>query len=349
MESAIPEHLKSARTRHRRVPDDYSPPYPSFVARHKPKVLRVVMAYFGIQIQGAPSKAAEQAMASIVSRFASSGGPTHWDRAQYVDEAGFTNVVTVAYWDDRAKFDGWFPEARNAWTGDQRATDEIGAFIEVLYPSVEGYETLFSSLGRPEGVAVLADGMSGEVQEHAYWGGMRDRIPLSQTDEMAPSGSARAIRDGARIRVIPNDNLCLIRSGQDWGDTEASERKMYLDDVEPVLREGMDFLRDSGRSIGCYANRYMTVIGSDGAPTEKSYGMSWWKSLAALERWAESHPTHVRIFGAAMKYLSTLGPAAKLRLYHEVTVARADEQFFEYVNCHPQTGMLNAVQTVDAA
>jgi aldoxime dehydratase len=168
--------------------------------------------------------------------------------------------------------------------------------------------------------------MSGEVQEHAYWGGMRDRIPLSQTDEMAPSGSARAIRDGARIRVIPNDNLCLIRSGQDWGDTEASERKMYLDDVEPVLREGMDFLRDSGRSIGCYANRYMT-----------------------LERWAESHPTHVRIFGAAMKYLSTLGPAAKLRLYHEVTVARADEQFFEYVNCHPQTGMLNAVQTVDAA
>jgi aldoxime dehydratase len=38
-----------------------------------------------------------------------------------------------------------------------------------------------------------------------------------------------------------------------------------------------------------------------------------------------------------------LGPAAKLRLYHEVTVARADEQFFEYLNCHPQTGMLNAV------
>jgi aldoxime dehydratase len=185
--------------------------------------------------------------------------------------------------------------------------------------------------------------MSGEVQEHAYWGGMRDRIPLSQTSEMAPAGSASAVRDGSRVQVIPHDNLCLIRSGQDWGDTEATERKMYLEDVEPVLREGMDFLRDNGRSIGCYANRYMTVVASDGTPTEKSYGMSWWKSLAALERWAESHPTHVRIFGAAMKYLSTLGPAAKLRLYHEVTVARADEQFFEYVNCHPQTGMLNAV------
>jgi aldoxime dehydratase len=348
MESAIPEHLRTARSRHRRVPDDYAPPYPSFVARHKPGVARVVMAYFGIQTRGTPAAAAEQAMARIVSEFEKDGGPAHWDRARYIDVAGFTNVVTVAYWDDRLKFDGWFPTARDCWTGAQRTNDCFGTFIEVLYPSVEGYETLFSSLGRPEGVAMLADAMSGEVQEHAYWGGMRDRIPKSQTSEMAPAGAISAIRDGARIRVIPHDNVCLIRSGQDWGDTEAAERKMYLDDVEPVLREGMDFLRDSGRSIGCYANRYMTVVGPDGTPTEKSYGMSWWKSLAALERWAESHPTHVRIFGAAMKYLSTLGPAAKLRLYHEVTVARAEEQLFEYVDCHPQTGMLNAVQTVDA-
>ncbi len=71
--------------------------------------------------------------------------------------------------------------------------------------------------------------------------------------------------------------------------------------------------------------------------------MSWWKSLAALERWAESHPTHVAIFGAAMKVLSTLGPAAKLKLYHEVTVLRADEQRFEYLNCHEGTGLLRAL------
>ena len=117
---------------------------------------------------------------------------------------------------------------------------------------------------------------------------------------------------------------------------------MYLEDVEPVLREGMEFLRDEGLAIGCFANRYMAVVGRDGSPTEKSFGMSWWRSLADLERWSESHPTHVAIFGAAMRYLSRLGPDAKLRLYHEVTVAAADEQFFEYCNCHPGTGMLRA-------
>jgi len=97
-----------------------------------------------------------------------------------------------------------------------------------------------------------------------------------------------------------------------------------------------------GRAIGCVANRYLRVETTGGQGTEKSYGMSWWKSLAALERWAESHPTHVAIFGAAMQYLSKLGPAAKLKLYHEVTVARADEQHFEYLNCHERTGLLRA-------
>jgi aldoxime dehydratase len=346
MESAIAPHLQTARSRHRRVGDDYQPPYPSFVARYKPIVSRVAMAYFGVQYRGATSPAAVETLARIGGRFSAANGPSHWDRAHYVDQAGFSNAVSVAYWDDVARFNAWFAASREDWTGKGR--EGIGTFIEVLRPTVERHETLFSSLGRPEGVAVIAEGMSGEVQEHAYWGGMRDRIPLSQTSEMAPGGDPELVRDGARLRIIAHDNLCLIRSGQDWSDTETSERKLYLEDVEPMLRAGMDFLSDEGMSIGCYANRYMRLLGADGSPAEKSYGQSWWKSLAALERWAESHPTHVKIFGAAMKYLSTLGPSAKLRLYHEVTVAAADEQFFEYRNCHPKTGMLAAVQSVEA-
>jgi aldoxime dehydratase len=344
MESAIPLHLQTARSRHRRVGDDYRPPYPSFVARHKPTITHVVMAYFGLQYRGDPPAVATKSLAGIASRFCDANGPTHWDRAHYIDQAGFSNAVSVAYWDDITRFDAWFAPAREGWTG--QSGDGIGRFIEVLRPSVARYETLFSSPDRAEGVAVTADGMSGEVQEHAYWGGMRDRIPLSQTSEMAPAGKPSLVRDGRLLRVVAHNNLCLIRSGQDWSDTEASERKMYLEDVEPVLREGMDFLRDEGTSIGCYCNRYMRVLGKDGAPMEKSYGQSWWQSLSALERWAESHPTHVGIFGAAMKYLSTLGPSARLRLYHEVTVAAADEQFFEYADCHPRTGLLVAAETV---
>ena len=54
----------------------------------------------------------------------------------------------------------------------------------------------------------------------------------------------------------------------------------------------------------------MDVVSPDGAGIEKSYGMSWWKSLHALEQWAEAHPTHVKSFYAAKKHMSALGPPA---------------------------------------
>ena len=344
MESAIPDHLRTERTRTRRIPDDYVPPYPSHVARFKPSVKRVIMAYFGVQFDGAEPSSARAALDWIKLRFETNDGPTHWDKARYIDEAGYTNIVCVGYWDDHAKFTRWFPNTRATWTHENAAMARLGRYAEVLSPGVEGYETLFSSLGCPEGVAVLADAMSTDIQEHAYWGGMRDRIPKSQTDALTPAGAPTYLRDGPTIRVIPAENICLIRSGQDWSDTDSDERAMYVNDVEPVLREGMMFLRDSGNDVGCYVNRYMVVLDGGGKAQDKSYGMSWWKSLAALERWAESHPTHVAIFGAAMRYLMKLGPAAKLRLYHEVTVARADEQFFEYFQCHDRTGMLKSVK-----
>ena len=134
MESAIPLHLETQRTRHKRVPDDYQPPYPSFVARYKPAVGRVVMAYFGVQYRGSTPAAATEALAEVTRLFAGQVGPTHWDRAQYVDQAGYANIVSVAYWDDIARFDNWFAPAREAWTGKQR--DGIGTFIEVLRPTV---------------------------------------------------------------------------------------------------------------------------------------------------------------------------------------------------------------------
>ncbi|MFC4949395.1 phenylacetaldoxime dehydratase family protein [Pseudonocardia sp. GCM10023141] len=332
MESAIPGHLVVERSRHRRVPDDYAPPYPSFVARSSTAVQQVVMAYLGLQFTGE-----QPALTALDAAFDAPDGPGHHDRARREGPDGTTEIVSIAYWDDPAAFDRWFAAHREVWLGDA-ARDGNGRWAEILRPTVEEHETLFSSLGRPEGVAVIADGLSGEIQEHAYWGGMRDRIPASQTDAMAPAGEPVVERDGGRVRVRPADGACLIRSGQDWTDTDGDERRMYLDDVEPVLRAGMDFLTAEGAAIGCWSNRYLTVV-EDGVAVDRTFGLSWWRSLAALERWAESHPTHVAIFGAAMKYLMTMGPAARLRLYHEVSVATADEQYFEYVDCREGTGL----------
>src|ERR1043165_9154492 len=101
MESAIPKHLQCPRTRPKRIGDDYTPPYPSMVARFKPSVSRVVMAYFGVQYRADPEPApATRALQRSAPAFEGAHAPGHWDRARHVDEAGFNNVVSIGYWDD---------------------------------------------------------------------------------------------------------------------------------------------------------------------------------------------------------------------------------------------------------
>ncbi|MBN9790008.1 phenylacetaldoxime dehydratase [Pseudonocardia sp. TMWB2A] len=341
MESSIAPHLRRPRTVPTRTGPDFRPPYPSLSARFPQHTREVVMAYLGVQWpdrDGVPTAVTEAVAALRASLVA--GGAGHVDLAEYVDEAGFRTRVVIAYWTDPDAYRRW--RAADDWTAPEHAGAGLGRFREVVVPTVDRFETLFSS-DRLDGVARLADGLSGEIREHAYWGGARDRLPIAQDGEIAPEGRVRVTVDGPVRTVRPGRNVCLIRSGQEWTETAGEERRMYLEDVEPHLRAGMEYLRDEGLAVGCHVNRYMTVLDDDGAPTDRTFGLSWWRSMAELDTWAESHPTHLAIFRAAMRYLSTMGPAANLRLHHEVTVAEGDDTEFVYVGCHDRTGLLRAV------
>ena len=86
----------------------------------------------------------------------------------------------------------------------------------------------------------------------------------------------------------------------------------------------------------------MQVLDGSGAATEKTFGQAYFSSLAALEHWAEHHPTHLAIFGTFMTTMAPLGDAMQLRLWHEVMVLPAQAQSFEYINCHDRTGLVSA-------
>lgn len=347
MESAIPPHLRLENSCPRRGYENFRPPFPAFVARYHERVDRIVMAYFGVQFKADQlerARAALDKMALLLERCAMAG---HCDQAHYVDEAGYDTIIIIAYWRDAAQFHQLFAQMRSAWLGSGQTEMELGFFLEIVRPAADSFETLFTSPHHPAGAGMIADSFSHAVQEHAYWGGMRDRLPRSYAEPLAPSGTIRAERDGKRCRIIANENLCLIRSGQDWSETDKAERSLYLNEVEPVLRAGMDFLAKDGLAIGCFANRFMQVTDRYGNACDKAFGVSWWHSLGDLESWAESHATHLKIFGAAMKYLTQFGAEARLRLYHEVTVVRAADQHFEYFNCHADTGLLRSLTRQD--
>ncbi len=342
IESAIPEHLVCPRLEPASTPRDYQAPFPAWTVRFTPLVERVVMASFGVQ---APAPLGLESLAPYIERFALADGPLYWDPAQCQDATAAHNLVAIAYWDDVATFERWRSSSGfdQWWQAPERETEAIGRFVEIVTPGQEWFETLFSSPEGVEGIAHLASGMSGVVREHGYWGSARDRLPRAQVDTLAGERGevAAMVVVGARVRVPGRENLCLIRSGQDWSATSQQERELYLSDIQPVLRAGMDFLRDEGRSIGCCSCRLMQVLdATSGAPLEKSFGLAHFEDLARLETWARSHPTHLAIFGRFTRYTQALDFQIALRLYHEVAVIPANAQWFEYINCHGQTGLL---------
>jgi aldoxime dehydratase len=345
VESAIPKHLECPRTRARRIDDSYVPPYPAYTARAHPALERVVMGYLGVQARGHEAQLKSQAaLDTIVRGFADTDGPGHHDLAHFIDAAGYDNWIAIAYWRDPAAFVRWRTRSDAWWRADDRLHEDIGFFREILSPRVEHFETLYNAVERLEGVGRVMGAVSQEIQEHAYWGAARDRLPLAQTDALEPSRPRALLEsEGARVRIAGHEHVAIIRSGQDWTETDGKERELYLRNMEPVLREGMEFLRDQGDKVGCYSNRYMRHIDPAGRPLEKTFGLSHWHSLSDLEGWAESHPTHLAIFGGFMRMVQELEFRLKLRLYHEVSILTAGEQEYEYINCHPATGMMKGI------
>ncbi|SDI65862.1 aldoxime dehydratase [Pseudomonas flavescens] len=347
MESAIDKHLKCPRTLSRRVHDDYQPPFPMFVGRAQRNLEQVVMAYLGVQFREERRADALQAMREIVASLDAADGPGHHDLSYHLDNQGHGNFIVVGYWRDPAAYCRWLrsPGVEGWWSADQRLHEGLGYFREVFAPRASQFETLYAFKDDLPGVGAILDGISDEIQEHGYWGSARDRLPVSQTDWLQAGDALQVVlgdpAKGGRVTVRGHDNLTLIRSGQDWAEAGQEERELYFNDLLPPLQDGMDFLRDQGQPLGCYSNRFVRNIDLDGNLLDIAYDIGHWRSLDRLERWAESHPTHLRIFTTFFRVAAGL---QKLRLYHEVSVSDATQQLFEYINCHPQTGMMRDAQ-----
>ena len=119
--------------------------------------------------------------------------------------------------------------------------------------------------------------------------------------------------------------------------------RFIFDQVEPHLRTGMDYLARNPRESRCLSMRLMTNTDDGGAPVEQTFGLGYALDVYAFEEWAKSHPTHLQIFDSFMSHAQRFGDELDLRLWHEVSVLVDGDSEFEYINCHPQTGLLQHV------
>lgn len=355
LDNAIPPHLRCQRSKPAKTPSaEYAPPYPSYSARFPENATDLVMAIIGTQFKSISefeSQSKDDSAPSKVSSFLTSdkSPPSFSEWASVTDNKGFYNLVAFAYWPNKEQYDAWSEGSgfQSWWQGLQPDHYGHGLFLEVFFPSMDRLETIFNT-PTPEGSAHMRDGWSGEVQQHAYWGSMRDRLPAAQTDDLtgdkATAAKGNEDSESRRISVPGKNNLTVIRSGQDWLATTPVERKLYLDTMHPVLIKGMDFLRDHGEEVGCYNCRFMDIVSSSPsapkADQDRTFGLAYFDDLASLESWCKDHPTHLAIFGGFFQYAKKLDNKLTLRVFHEVLVLKPEQQFFEYIGCHPGTGML---------
>lgn len=330
-----------------RKPHDWVPPVPGFSANVDEPV---TIAYYGIQSRSHDDGAKITEFRTWCAGLSTGeAAPISRDCAEYVDENGYYTWVSIFYWRSSSEdYAGWVEreDYRKFWDEPTRLEGSVGYFREVLHIPNERLETLYSATEDPVGVGASSGTHAGPVQAHNYWGSMRDRIPSSAEDALEPEALLRSPRKndgpgfGQRVRVEAKGNLCTIRSGEDYSELGGREHDVFHQEIEPLLREGMIYLRDNPAETGCYSCRHMTHTTSDGVPLQRGFATAHFDSLTRLEDWAESHPTHLKIFGRFIEMATELKGDIKLKLWHEVTVAPESGQEFEYINCDPRTGLL---------
>ncbi|RNB92009.1 phenylacetaldoxime dehydratase family protein [Brevibacillus fluminis] len=304
----------------------------------------IVFGQFGIQTKNGmnPTGYIEQ----FLNAFQAPYGPAHVDRAVHQDIDEYVNHIFLVYWDNMEVFEEWNSSSsiEKYWGESVEPVQDVGLWREIVVISNDHIETIHSGENHDNGVSNFLPIKYTKV--HEYWGSMRDRIQASTHDRFDTAYDKKILEQafgvslGKRIRVYPPDNICLIRTAQNWVQCSDEERKTYVDLVEPTLKEGSEYIRQNPSETGCLSSKFVYEIALTGDSLDKSCTIAYFLSLAHLEEWAKSHPSHLKIYKTFFEMLKKHNYATELALWHEVSVLKSDQVIFEYMNCHSSTGLL---------
>ncbi len=234
-----------------------------------------------------------------------------------------------------------------AWTIGfelKRNLTENGSKVACVSPNA--LDTLIADADVNWGLARLGDRID-VTHDHAYWGGTRDRIRISATEDIinpegptmgTPSDPPRGL--GQIVDVLMPPNVVVARGGPDWSRCVNDELEEFVDSVYPAYVRGGRYLRDFGAESGCYAASLVQETDKSGEDVKRNHMIAYFVQLDDLERWTKSHPTHQEIFGRFMILFKKIGRMPAVNLYHEVSVISAGNLTATYVNCLPNTGLL---------
>lgn len=323
------------------LPADWTPPVDAWESK-LPSDLDAVICYIGSQGNDDDGAEFRKRLAGTVP---TSKKNCHVEYARFADRSGSLNTVAITYWRNPADFRRWRDGSlEDDLISSALAHGKTGLWVENFPIAHRDIETLFSSDDQTPGIAIFGDDEVALTELHGYYGSMRDRlISSNDSNHESPIASLKKDASGKKasetLKIAAPRNLCAIRSGQDWSQCSGQQRDFYLNEIAPVLRAGMDHLKNNPEETGCIDCRFMSETDAAGAMLDRTFGYAIFRDIADLEAWAKSHPTHLAIFDKFMEYAVAFDNKIDLRLWHEVLVLPQPETF-TYVNCSPETGLL---------
>jgi len=339
--------LQYSRVVPARKPEGHAPAAPRYSLRWEQPHLTLVGVYFGMQLKGLGREREQAFHARIRGFLAHAAGTSVHEIMRCQDEASYDNTIVVAYWVDPTAYVRWLTESGyREWFEVQAAVpDGAGYWFEPVIAPYDRHETIYSApgyrvgFGRTEGTHIVP------ITTNGFFGAARDRLPLSAVDVLEspqrgvmPAPSARQSAAGHWIAAVPH-NATILRSGQFWEGAGKEQLADYLEQLQPKLMRGMQHLVGQRAETGCLSLRIMTNLNEDGSPRAETSVYATFLSMEQLERWAASHETHLDIYRHAIAMNRQYKEKREVVTWHELFVVQLGN-VFEYVNCHPATGIL---------
>lgn len=321
------------------------------------EITHIYTLYFGVQCHGSDETTFKKAVSKIECLLAREA-----DHKPIVDSFVVTEGydipkarVWAAYWTAESAFRSMLKriEMEPLWHEFGSGKHSIGIWSENFITPVDRLETNYARTTHKPGVAQIPGSTQPSHNLSAYWGAGRDRIPASASDlfhtpksqaSISPTGHAGI---GERLTGTNYDNMAHIRSGQWWVECPDDERQAYEDGLQQTLMTGMRYLWEHPAETGTIGLRFLQNVDSNGHPIKETCGAGFFRNWADLELWSSTHPSHLAIFTGAHKHAQQFGEDRKFMTWHEVSILKAGEAQFDYVNCDPNTGVIQWVKMRD--
>jgi aldoxime dehydratase len=336
-----------------RRPEGHQPAAPRYSLRWSQPHLSLVSVYFGMQFKQMGREAESEFFARIRGFLAAADGPQVHELMRSCDEAAYDNAVVVAYWTDPTVYSRWLLASgfREWFESRAAAADGAGYWFEPVLVPYDRHETIYSAPSYRIGFARTEDAVIVPITTNGFFGAARDRLPLSAVDALESPArgvmvapAARSSCGGHWMAAVPH-NATILRSGQFWEGAGQEQLEDYLEQLQPKLMRGMQHLVANRGETGCLSLRIMTNVNEDGSPRAETSVYATFLSLDQLERWAASHETHLDIYRHAIAMNRQHKEKREVVTWHELFVVQLGN-VFEYINCHPATGILPYVRAM---